>query len=90
MTEIHENWKKYKRDNKDVKEFFCGACLAIPLAFAGIGAGAYGASSRGSYKKKKKVLLYSVIASIIFFLLAAGVFIYFFWIKKCVDCGYKD
>lgn len=87
---VHEKWKLYKKDGEDVIEPFCGACLAIPFAVAGIGAGAYGVSSRGDHKKKKKVLLYSIIASIVLLLIAAGVFIYFFWIKKCVECGYED
>ena len=86
----NENWKKYRKGNEDVIEGWCGACLAIPFAVAGIGAGAYGVSSRGDHKNKKKALLYSIIASIVLLLIAAGVFIYFFWIKKCVDCGYED
>ena len=42
MTEnLKEKWKKYRNGNNDVKESFCGACLAIPFAFAGVGASAY-------------------------------------------------
>lgn len=66
------------------KEEFCGACAVIPLAFAGAGASAYGASSNGSQKKLKKILLWSGVSTVIFSLL---VIIYIYVIKKdCVDC----
>jgi Na+-driven multidrug efflux pump len=76
----------YKKDG-DIKEDFCGACLAIPFAFAGVGASAYGASSRGDHKKQKKIALWGGIATIVISILIA---VYYLWIKKCVDCGYTD
>jgi hypothetical protein len=82
-----ENWEKYRNENENVKEPFCGACMAIPFAFAGIGASAYGASSRGQYKKQKKWALWSGIATT---LLSIFIAIYYLYIKKCVDCGYVD
>lgn len=75
--------------NEDIKEEFCGACVAIPLAFAGVGAGVYGSSSsRGSYKNKKKVMMWSGIISIFFIIISIIVAIYFLCIKKCKECTY--
>lgn len=84
---LNEKWKKYRNGNDNVKESFCGACLAIPFAFAGVGASAYGSSTRGHYKKQKKWALYGGIVVVIISILIA---VYYLWIKKCVDCGYKD
>ena len=81
-----ENWKKYKKDNEDVIEPFCGACLAIPLAFVGIGASAYGANSRGKHKQKKKMMRISLIVGIVLTLLSAFVWWYFYMYIKCTDC----
>ena len=77
----NEKWKKYKKDGKDVKEFFCGACLAVPLAFVGVGASAYGASSRGSHKKSKKIALWGGIATIIISLIIA-----IYYLTSCTNC----
>ena len=76
-----DKWKKYKKDGEDVKEFFCGACLAVPLAFVGVGASAYGASSRGSHKKSKKIVLWSGIATIIISLIIA-----IYYLTSCTNC----
>ena len=85
--QLNENWKKNENPNEDTEEGFCMACLAIPVAFAGVGASAYGASSRGKYKEQKKIALWGgIIAVIISFLIAA----YYLWIKKCTDCGYEE
>jgi Na+-driven multidrug efflux pump len=78
---------KSKKDGDDIKEEFCPVCLAIPLAFAGVGTSAYGASSRGKYKKQKKIALWGGITVTIISILIA---VYYLWIKKCVECGYKD
>lgn len=85
--ESNENWKMYKMGNEDIKEEFCMACVAIPFAFAGVGASAYGASSRGQHKTQKKWALWGGIIVIIISILIA---VYYLFIKKCVDCGYKD
>ena len=77
-----------KNDNEDIKEPFCGACLAIPFAMAGVGASAYGGSnSRGDHKKQKKWALWGGIFVVIISIIIA---IYYLRVKKCVDCGYKD
>jgi hypothetical protein len=83
---VNENWKKHKKDGEDVREDWCGACLAIPFAFAGVGASAYGASSRGKHKKQKKIALWGGIASIV---ISSLVIFYYVAIKKCTDCGYN-
>lgn len=65
----------------ELKEEFCGACLAIPLALAGGATATVGA--RGSHKKNKKILLWS---GIIVTILSLLIMIYFVWIKKCDQC----
>ena len=87
MHKKSENWLKYKKNGEDVVENWCGACLSIPLAFAGVGASAYGAtSSRSSHKHQKKIALWSGIMSILLSILIA---VYYLYIKKCTDCLYK-
>lgn len=76
-------WKKYKEDHKDTSESFCGVCAVVPLAFAGVGASAYGSTSKGSHKKYKKIALWGGIVSI---LLSIFVIIYYLYFKKCSDC----
>ena len=77
-----EDWKKHKEDSEqDTQEGFCGACAAIPLAFAGVGASAYGASSRDSYKKAKKIALWAGIISIII-----SISIAIYYLKTCSNC----
>lgn len=67
----------------ETKEDFCGLCISVPLAFAGVGAGAYG-TSKGSHKKYKKISLWIGIISIIISLLIAGY--YLFYKKDCKSC----
>ena len=87
MSDNKENWVKYKSNTRDTKEEFCGACLAIPVAFAGVGASAYGASSRGKHKKTKKYALWGGIRAIVLSLLVA---VYYLFIKKCTECGFEE
>lgn len=86
QLKLNEDWEKYRINNEDVKEGFCGACMAIPLAFAGIGASAYGSSgSRNNHKKQKKWALWIGIISV---LLSIFIAVYYLFIKKCTDCLY--
>jgi ABC-type proline/glycine betaine transport system permease subunit len=85
--DTNQKWKKYQHNDEDVKEYFCGACVAIPLAFVGVGASAYGSSSRGKHKKQKKLALWGGIIVVVISILVT---IYYTQIKKCVDCGYTD
>lgn len=71
-------------EKEEIREDFCPSCLAVPLAFAGVGASAYGSQTNGGDKNKKKVFLYIGIGS---FILALLIWIYFKKIKKCYECG---
>lgn len=61
-----------------VKENFCGACLTIPLAFAGAGT-AIGAEQKANLKKW----------AIIFTIVSVALTVYFVYIKKCSTCKIK-
>ncbi len=76
------NLYKNKEPQK-LKEDFCGACIAVPLALAGAGASISGANRKGSYKKSKKILLWGGIVSIAISIMIAY---YFLKIKKCSEC----
>ena len=54
----------------DIKEEFCGACMAIPFALTGIGASVYGSTSKGKYKKQQKIKKYILIGGIILTLIS--------------------
>ena len=75
------------KQDDEVKEEFCPSCVVIPLAFAGAGAGSYGALAKGSQKKMRTILLWS---GIITFLLSVGVLVWIYgpWKKGkgCMSC----
>ena len=73
--------KKCYLNKEDTKEDFCGACAVVPLAFMGVGASAYGSSSKGSNKKMKKILLWSGLISVIITIAIA-----YYFLKNCSDC----
>jgi len=77
-----DKWKLNKKD-QEVKEEFCGACLAIPIALVGIGASRYESNSRIEYKKQKKWIFYGGVIVITISIL---IIIYYIWIKKCSTC----
>ena len=58
-----ELYTKSKDGEKNTKEEFCGACLAVPLAFAG--AGSSGAGSQMSGKKKTALVVVGIILTLI-------------------------
>lgn len=72
--------EKWKKDN-DIKEEFCMACMAVPLAFAGVGVSAYGANSRGRHKKSKKIALWLGVITIIISLITA-----IYYLTSCKTC----
>jgi hypothetical protein len=76
----NENWKTYIKNGEDVIEGFCGACFAIPLAFAGVGVGAYGINSRKKYKHGKKM---AVIGFLISFL---SLIVTLYYFSTCSNC----
>lgn len=73
------NEKNYTKnqENEDVKESFCGACLALPLALAGAGATGIGTNN----KKMKNILFWSGITVTVISLIVAIIYL-----KKCKSC----
>ncbi len=68
--------------NGDVKEEFCGACMAIPVAIAGAGvAGAGSKKGAGSHKNTKKIMLWGGIA-----LTVVSIIIALIYMRNCKDC----
>ncbi len=79
-----DNENRYKnKEPEKIKEDFCGACLAVPLALAGAGASISGVNRKGSYRKSKRILLWGGIISII---ASIAIAYYFLKIKKCSEC----
>jgi hypothetical protein len=65
---------------ENVKEDFCGACLAVPLAMAGAGTAA-GASDYKSKKKWKKILFIGgIVISVISIIVAI------WYLRSCESC----
>ena len=70
-------------NKEDIKEPFCAACIAVPLAMVGAGASAYGANKQGSHKKTKQIMLWGGLTVTLISVLVA---VYFLFIKKCKTC----
>jgi DNA transposition AAA+ family ATPase len=64
----------------DIKEEFCGACLAIPLALAGVSTAGVGATKKG-HGKSKKIMLWSGLG-----ITVISVIIAIIYISKCKTC----
>jgi hypothetical protein len=73
---------KFNKDNheSDVKEEFCGACLAIPAALVGLGAAGAG-SKKGGHSKMKKMLLWGGITVTLVSAIVAVIYL-----MKCKNC----
>lgn len=72
------------QDDEDIKEDFCPACLAVPLAMAGAGAGIAGTMDKGKkHKTQKKMLVWVGVLTVVF---AVLFIIYYKFIKKCEEC----
>ena len=69
-----------KKDEDIIKEPFCGACLAVPLAIAGAGT-----AGAGSSKKNKKLRTWLVWGGVIVSVISIIVAIYF--ITLCQECA---
>lgn len=66
-----------------LREDFCGACIAVPMALAGAGVGTAGASLNAQeYKTKRK---WMIIGGLVSLLVAALVFWYY---SNCDDCKF--
>ena len=64
---------------EDTKEDFCGACLAVPLAMAGVGTAA--SSSNKKNKTIKKIIFWvGIIISVISIVVAI------WFLMSCEDC----
>ena len=75
-------WKSYATSGKPTVEEWCGACLAVPLAFAGVGASAYGAdASRKNHATRKKIAFWGGIVSVI---LSLAIAVYY--LMSCDRC----
>jgi len=71
-----------KIDKNEIKEDFCPACVAIPLAIAGVGYGTNKcANSKNNYKMQQKILLWTGVIMII-----SIIIIIYFSIYKGKDC----
>ena len=70
----------HKDENSEIKEEFCGACLAIPAALAGVGAAGMGAK-KGGHSKMKKILLWGGITVTVISALIAVIYL-----LKCKNC----
>ena len=66
---------------ENVKEDFCGACLAVPLAMAGAGT-AVGTSDYKHKNKRKKILfIISFLVCVISIILGC------WYLGSCTDCN---
>lgn len=68
-------------EHGEVKEDFCGACIAVPLALIGAGAAGVGAKQKGGHKKLKNILLWGGIT-----LTVASVIVVIIYLKMCKSC----
>ena len=62
----------------DIKEDFCGACAAIPLAMIGVASAGAGSKQHG---KTKKIMLWTGVAITII-----SVIIVIIYLKTCKNC----
>ena len=69
---------KVEKENGDVKEDFCGACAAIPLAIAGAAGAGVGSQQHG---KTKNIMLWGGIAMTVI-----SIIIVIVYLKTCKTC----
>jgi hypothetical protein len=72
-------YSKYSSDSR-IKEDFCPACVAIPLAMAGAGTGWYASEA---FQKKKGMI---ICGSCIFTVVMVAIAIYCLSSKTCKSC----
>lgn len=68
-----------KTPTDDRREEFCGACVALPLAFIGAGASQY-TSSKSSYKMKQRILFWGMMSTAVMLLITL------WYYKQCDEC----
>lgn len=62
----------------EVRENFCGICMAVPIALAG--AGVAGLSTKEDYRKRKKIMITTGIV-----VLVISLFLWWYY-QDCVSC----
>ena len=82
MNKLTQENIDYTNTEGDIIEPFCGACMAVPLAFVGVGASAYG-SKKGSHKKHKRIVFYIGIITAILSIMIA---FYYLFLSDCSEC----
>lgn len=76
----------YKENEEDIEEGFCGACLAAPLAAAGVAAisNSDDKDNPENHDKNEKLKLCISIGVVLFFIFLIGWLYY----RKCKSCGF--
>jgi len=62
----------------EVREDFCGMCMAVPIALAG--AGVAGLSSKGDYQKRKRIMISTGVV-----VLLISLFLLWYY-QDCTSC----
>jgi sugar phosphate permease len=62
----------------EVRENFCGICMAVPIALAG--AGVAGLSTKEDYRKRKKIMITTGIV-----VLVVSLFLWWYY-RDCASC----
>lgn len=65
----------------NTKEYFCGACLAVPLALAGAGVAGVSSKQKGSHNTKRTIMLVGGIA-----LTVISVIVAIIYLRNCKNC----
>jgi hypothetical protein len=63
---------------KEIREDFCGMCMAVPIALAG--AGVAGASTKKQYEKRKSIMIWTGVI-----VLLMSIFMMWYY-KDCKSC----
>jgi hypothetical protein len=79
---IHNKMGDNGKDKKDIKENFCGSCLAIPFAIAGVGIAGAGGMKKGMHSKTRKIMLISGIT-----LSVVSLIIVIWFLMRCKKCS---
>ena len=78
---MSQNNNPSEDSTENSKEDFCGACLAVPAAIAGVGVAGLGAKGGGSHKKMKKIMLWVGIGVTVISIALAV-----FFLTRCKTC----
>lgn len=67
----------------EVREDFCGACVALPMALAGAGAAGYSSKQKGKqFRQRKKIMLWTGVSVSVLSILIA-----IWYLKTCKSCS---